>query len=207
MTATARWAPPTAGIAAAAIAVGLGELSAAIIAPQSSPLTVVGATLIQLAPPWGVDAAIALFGSADKVALAIGIIVVLLVVAAGLGVLEHRRAPLGAVIAAALGGGVAVLAMTRPAAGPPAWAPSLLAAAAAFAGLRLLTSRLRSALEIEASSPEHRAAVAAWSTPPPGAATARRQFLIGAGAAVALGVLASIGAAASACQARSASCA
>ena len=102
MTATARWAPPTAGIAAAAIAVGLGELSAAIIAPQSSPLTVVGATLIQLAPPWGVDAAIALFGSADKVALAIGIIVVLLVVAAGLGVLEHRRAPLGAVIAAAI---------------------------------------------------------------------------------------------------------
>ena len=68
---TGRWAPPVAGVAAATLALGAGELTAAALAPASSPLSVVGATLIQLAPPWAVDAAIALFGTADKIIVSV----------------------------------------------------------------------------------------------------------------------------------------
>jgi DMSO/TMAO reductase YedYZ molybdopterin-dependent catalytic subunit len=179
MTVIPRWAPPIAGAAAAVFATGLGELTAAIVAPTSSPISVVGATLIQLAPSWAVDAAIAVFGTADKIALSVGVIAVLLILTALLGVLEVRRPPWGAVVVAALGVGVAMLSMTRPDANQLSWAPALIAGAAGFAGLRFTVSRIR----FESRSNEQSDA----------ASTSRRQFIIATGAAFGLGVLASIG--------------
>lgn len=62
-----------AGAAAVILGAGLGELIAAWRAPASRPTAVVGAALIDLAPPWAKDLAIALFGTADKIALLVGI--------------------------------------------------------------------------------------------------------------------------------------
>lgn len=194
MPLTSRWAAPLAGVAAVGFAVGLGELTAALLAPASSPISVVGATLIQLAPPWAVDAAIALFGTADKIALAVGVIVALLALAALFGILEARKPPVGAVLIVAVGVGVAMLSMTKADANQFSWAPSLVAAGAGFTGMRFLVSKLR---RWQSDATARSAELAGASTLAPVSPSAsRRQFLVASGVAFGLGVLASIGSAA-----------
>ena len=132
-----------AGLVAALVAVGLAELIAAIVEPSASPFAVIGSGLIDLAPSWAKDTAIALFGTGDKVALIVGVALVLAVVAALAGILELRRPPIGALILAALGALAVVAAMIRPGAGPFAWLPGLVAGLVAVIVLRVLVQRLR----------------------------------------------------------------
>lgn len=127
-----------AGLSAAVVAVGMGELVAAVVEPSASPFAVIGSGLIDLAPSWAKDAAIALFGTGDKAALLTGIGVVLIGVAALAGILESRRAGVGATILGALGALALVAAMIRPGAGPFAWLPGLVAGVVAIVALRLL---------------------------------------------------------------------
>lgn len=136
-----RWVAPAAGIAAVAVGVGLAELLAGLIAPTGSPVLVVGSALIDLAPPWAKDAAIALFGTADKAALVVGICLVLAAAAALVGVLEVRRPPLGRVLLG-LGAiaGVAA-AITRSGGGMLDVVPPVAAAVFAAIALRLLLRR------------------------------------------------------------------
>lgn len=132
-----------AGLSASLLAVGLAELIAAVVEPRASPFAVIGSGLIDLAPSWAKDTAIALFGTGDKVALLVGIAIVLAIVAAGAGVLELRRSGVGALIFGALGGLAIVAAMIRPGAGPFAWVPGLVAGLVAVISLQLLVRRLR----------------------------------------------------------------
>ncbi|PRB16660.1 oxidoreductase [Microbacterium sp. MYb62] len=132
-----------AGLSASFLAVGLAELVAAVVEPSASPFAVIGSGLIDLAPSWAKDTAIALFGTGDKAALIVGIALVLVVVAAGAGILELRRSGIGAVILGALGALAVVAAMIRPGAGPFAWLPGLVAGLVAVIILRLLVARLR----------------------------------------------------------------
>lgn len=74
-----------AGLSAAVVGVGVAELVAAIVEPAASPFAVIGGGLIDLAPAWAKDTAIALFGTGDKIALITGIALVLAVVAARRG--------------------------------------------------------------------------------------------------------------------------
>ncbi|PQZ56066.1 oxidoreductase [Microbacterium sp. MYb54] len=132
-----------AGLSASFLAVGLAELIAAVVEPSASPFAVIGSGLIDLAPSWAKDTAIALFGTGDKAALIVGIALVLVVVAAGAGILELRRSGIGAVILGALGALAVVAAMIRPGAGPFAWLPGLVAGLVAVLILRMLIRRLR----------------------------------------------------------------
>ena len=132
-----------AGRGAAVHGVGGAELVAAIVEPAASPFAVIGGGLIDLAPAWAKDTAIALFGTGDKIALITGIALVLAVVAAGAGMLELRRSGLGAVVLGGLGALALVVAMTRPGAGPFAWAPGLVAGVVAVIAVRTLIRRLR----------------------------------------------------------------
>ena len=134
--------PATAGVASVAFGVGIGELAAAVLAPSSSPFVVVGSFLIDLAPPWAKDAAIALFGTGDKAALLIGIGIVLVAVSGAAGVLEARRPPWGRVLVALIGVVGVVAAMTRANASMLAFAPSAIAAIAAILALQFLVRRL-----------------------------------------------------------------
>ncbi len=115
------------GIAAVAAGAGAGELVGALIAPESRPFAVVGGALIDLAPSWAKDAAIALFGTADKIALLVGIGIVAIGLAFLAGWLQARRPHWGVAIVAAFGVGGAVVAATRAGAGPFAWLPSAVA--------------------------------------------------------------------------------
>ncbi|KQM81220.1 molybdopterin-dependent oxidoreductase [Agromyces sp. Leaf222] len=185
-----RWLlPAAAGVASVVVAAGVGELAAALLASASSPFAVVGSMMIDLAPPWAKDAAIALFGTADKVALLVGIALVLLAVAGLAGVLEARRPPWGQVVIWAIGGVGVLASVTRANASMLAFAPSALAAIAGVVALRLLIRRLPTtdgAAEVDGAG-EGRADAA--GTP----AIERRRFLLWAGGATAIGVLAAVG--------------
>ncbi|HET6672172.1 MAG TPA: molybdopterin-dependent oxidoreductase [Agromyces sp.] len=203
--------PAAAGVASVAFGTGVGELAAAVLAPASSPFVVVGSLLIDLAPAWAKDAAIALFGTADKAALLIGIGVVLLAVAGAAGVLEARRRPWGQVALWLLGLVGAVAASTRASASLLAIAPSAVAAIGAVVALRVLVARLPRADAAGAGSRYAASSVGRYSTGDDGAGSryaassvgrystddagevGRRRFLGWAGGAVALGALAAMG--------------
>jgi DMSO/TMAO reductase YedYZ molybdopterin-dependent catalytic subunit len=180
--------PGVAGLASVLFGVGIGELAAAVLASASSPFVVVGSLLIDLAPPWAKDAAIALFGTGDKAALLVGIGLVLLAVAAGAGIVEARRPPWGQALIGLIGLVGAVAASTRANAPMLAIAPSALAAIAAVMALRLLIPRLpREAPAEDEVAPEQ-----ATANPDP-TGVDRRRFLGWAGGAAVLGVLAAAG--------------
>jgi len=79
------------GVLTAAVALGVAELAAAIIGPNSAPVIAVGDTAINLTPIPVKEFAIAHFGSHDKEALLSGIVVVLLAFAVGIGIAAVRR--------------------------------------------------------------------------------------------------------------------
>jgi DMSO/TMAO reductase YedYZ molybdopterin-dependent catalytic subunit len=98
------WLPSAfAGLAAVILGLGASELVAAVVAPSASPVLVVGSLMIDLAPGWAKETAIALFGTGDKVALLTGLGLVLSLVAAIAGVLERGKPPIGRVIIGAAG--------------------------------------------------------------------------------------------------------
>ena len=127
-----------AGIAAAVLGAGVGELLAALFAPAASPFAVVGGALIDAAPAWAKDTAIAWFGTADKAALLVGIAIVLLALAAAAGIVEACRRRAGVIALVVIGAAVGMLALTRADAGSLAWLPSILAGAIAATALRTL---------------------------------------------------------------------
>ncbi len=130
------------GAAAALLGVGIGELASAVVAPASGPFAVIGGALIDAAPAWAKDTAIAWFGTSDKAALLTGIAVALLVVSAVAGLCEARWRRTGIVAFIAMGLAVGGLSLTRAEATEISWAPSLLAGFAAAGALRLLRDRL-----------------------------------------------------------------
>ena len=69
----------------------LGELAAALVSPSVSPVTAVGGAVIDAVPPGVKDWAVSLFGTADKLALLVGMSLVIAAVAALAGALEWRR--------------------------------------------------------------------------------------------------------------------
>ncbi len=155
------------GVAAVVFGAGLGELAAGIVAPASSPFAVIGGALIDFAPPWAKETAIGLFGTNDKLALLVGIAIVLLVVAAAAGVVQLWRPPWGAVMALALGGVGALAAVTRANASSLAWVPAAVAGIAAALALRGLIRLLGFAFVAVVIAPPRRDAVPAGSHPLP----------------------------------------
>lgn len=180
-----------AGVAAVAFGAGLGELAAAIFSPTASPTASIGSLMIDLAPPWAKDLAIALFGTLDKIALLTGIAIVLALIAAAAGLLEARRPPWGRVIVLALGAFGAVAAMTRANATGASWVPSVISAAAAAIALGMLIRRLpaRSTASATDAADDATTRQAPTRTSEPD----RRSFLIWSGGAAAIGVLAALG--------------
>ena len=105
-----RWAA-AAGVVAVAAGVVAGELVAALVSPALSPMTAVGGAVIDAVPPAVKDWAVAVFGTADKLALLVGMGLAIAALAALAGVLEWRRRFAGFAVIAVFGvvGLVAVL--------------------------------------------------------------------------------------------------
>jgi DMSO/TMAO reductase YedYZ molybdopterin-dependent catalytic subunit len=128
-----------AGVLTAAVALGVGQLVSGLTVRQGSPAVVVGQAAIDLAPPPVKNFAISVFGANDKTALLIGILVVLAIVAAVIGVAAMRRLAYGyagLVLFAAIG---LAAALSRPDATFGYAVPTIFGAAAGAFALNRLT--------------------------------------------------------------------
>lgn len=91
------------GVLAAASVIGIGELVAAPIEPNSSPFYAVGTTTVDRAPEWAREFAIQTFGTNDKPALFIGMSIAMVLLGALAGILERPHRPIGSAMLALLG--------------------------------------------------------------------------------------------------------
>jgi DMSO/TMAO reductase YedYZ molybdopterin-dependent catalytic subunit len=129
-----------AGFLAGGLALGIAQLVAGLISSTSSPVVAVGELSIDFTPPAVKDFAITAFGPHDKLVLVIGILAILAVFAAVIGVVATRNARLGT---AGLGLFVLVgliAALTRPNAGAGDALPTLVGGAVAVLALRRLAA-------------------------------------------------------------------
>ena len=133
-----------AGILAAAVAIGAAQLAAGLTVPQGSPVLAVGQAAIDLTPPPVKDFAISVFGTNDKTVLLGGILVVLALYAAVVGMLAVRRLAFGLWGLALFAFIGLAAALTRPDSTVEYVVPTLAGAAAgAFALSRLTRAAAR----------------------------------------------------------------
>ena len=127
-----------AGLLAGAVGVCVGFLISGLTGPAGSPVVAVAQLGIDLSPPPLKNFAIREFGTHDKLVLQIGVLVVLALFAAVIGVLAQRREANGLVGIAIFGAVGLVAAGTRPTSTAVDLLPALIgSAAAAFALVRL----------------------------------------------------------------------
>ena len=123
------------GVLAAAVAIGAAQFASGLGVPRSSPVLAVGQAAIDLTPPPVKDFAISRFGTHDKTVLLGGMLVVIALYAAVVGMLAVRRLALGLTglaIFACIG---LAAALTRPGATVGYVVPTLAGAAAGAVAL------------------------------------------------------------------------
>ncbi|WP_338104557.1 molybdopterin-dependent oxidoreductase [Microbispora catharanthi] len=135
------WAAALTGLVAGAVALGAAQIVAGLIDPGAAPVVAVGGAVVDATPAGLKEWAIRTFGSNDKPVLLGGIVVVLALVAAGLGLLARRRAAYGTLGLALFGLVGAAAALSRPDAGVAHVLPSIAGAAAGAWTLSRLTRR------------------------------------------------------------------
>jgi DMSO/TMAO reductase YedYZ molybdopterin-dependent catalytic subunit len=132
------------GLLAAGTAIGVGELLAAAVRPQSSPVIAVGGAAIDRTPRPLKEFAIRQFGENDKHVLLAGIFVTLALFAVVVGIVARRRPVLGVLGILLFGVVGAAAALSRPGGGTRDLFPSAIGAIAAAGALLLLIRPLRS---------------------------------------------------------------
>ncbi len=196
VTSVASVAPAAvAGALAAAAGIAVAELAAGLVAGAPSLVIAIGDLAIDLQPPGAKDVVVSLFGTNDKLALAVGIVGLAAVLAAAVGVTARRRPRAGVA-----GFGVLGLVTSGAALREPLVAPVLAvlvplgATVVALGVLRLLLSasapRPLETTPIGASAQGPSADAPPFATPPAPVAARppaldRRRFLILGGAVAA----------------------
>ncbi|MEU6014128.1 molybdopterin-dependent oxidoreductase [Streptomyces sp. NPDC047515] len=130
------------GLIAGFCALAVAELVAAVVRPEAGPVTAVGGAVIDRTPPAVKDFAVRNFGTDDKLVLQLGILVLLALFAAGIGMLALRHARLGSAAVLVFGLVGAVSAVGRPEGAPADALPSVVGALVAAGVLYLLVGRL-----------------------------------------------------------------
>jgi DMSO/TMAO reductase YedYZ molybdopterin-dependent catalytic subunit len=137
---SARDGKAMAGIAAAAVALGVTQLLAALLGPESDARTAVGAKVIELSPGWLKEWAIQTFGTADKLVLTIAVLAVIAVIAALTAQFEERRRPVGSAAIVIAGALACAAVLGQREASVTDIVPTLVGTVCGVAVLRLLTS-------------------------------------------------------------------
>lgn len=135
-----QWYGELAGVAATALALGVGELVAAATGGPSAPLVAVGGVAVDAAPTPVKEFAVTVFYTYDKLALQAGIVLVLALFAAIIGVLAMRRLRYG-LAGVAVFGVIGVLASATRAGATWAYPLPTVAGALTAAGLLVLLRR------------------------------------------------------------------
>jgi DMSO/TMAO reductase YedYZ molybdopterin-dependent catalytic subunit len=92
----AAWPPALAGLAAGGAALAVGELIAGIVRDAPSLVSVVGSMVIALQPSGAKELMVTLFGTNDKLALNLGVLIVAMLIALAAGIVAARRFQNGA---------------------------------------------------------------------------------------------------------------
>ncbi|MFE9327948.1 molybdopterin-dependent oxidoreductase [Nocardia sp. NPDC052278] len=140
-----------AGIVAAGLALGVSELVAAFIGPDSAPPNALGSTAIDHTPDGLREWVIQTFGTNDKTLLFVCMALVAVLVAGFIGAIERTDHPRGSWLLAALGLLTAAIAFGRT--GLSTVWPTVIGVAAGIYALRALTSRIDDAAAAHMSRP------------------------------------------------------
>lgn len=138
-------AAAVAGLACAAVTVGVAELGAGLVMRAGwsggtpSPVDALGGAFIDRTPPWLKGWAVDAFGTHDKAALYVGIACVLVVLGCLLGVVAARARAAGLIVFGGLVAVAGAAVLSRPGAGPADLGPLLLGAVAGWWVLRRST--------------------------------------------------------------------
>jgi len=133
------------GLVSAGLALGVAQLVAAAVRPESAPVLAIGSAFIDRVPPWLKDTAIRLFGTNDKLVLLGSMALVIALLAAVAGLAERWRRGAGLVLVVLFGAVAVGAAVTRSGSGPWDAAPGVIGFAVGGVALRLLVERLRDA--------------------------------------------------------------
>ncbi|MFJ4687242.1 sulfite oxidase [Streptomyces sp. NPDC088789] len=137
------WLGALSGVLAGCAALAVAEAVSAAVRPQAGPVVAVGGAAIDRTPAAVKDWAIRNFGTADKLVLQAGILLVLALFALALGALAPRFRRTGAAGVLVFGCVGASAAVSRPdASGPVDAVPSVVGAVAGAAVLYVLVGRL-----------------------------------------------------------------
>ncbi|BBY01427.1 oxidoreductase [Mycobacterium seoulense] len=136
-----------AGVAAAAVALGVAQLVGIPFGARADARAAIGAAVVDLAPGPVKEWAIQTLGALDKLFIAVAVLVVIAAIAAIAGTLETRRRPLGSAAIAAAGALGCAAVLSRQGATGLDVIPTVAGAACGVATLRLLTRRFRPAAQ------------------------------------------------------------
>lgn len=131
-----------AGVAAAAVALGVAQLVSIPFGGRADARTAVGTAVVDLTPGPVKEWAIQTLGTLDKPFLAVVVLIVIATLAAIAGTLETRRRPVGSVVIVAGGVLGCVAVLSRPGATALDTIPTIVGTACGVAALRLLTRRI-----------------------------------------------------------------
>ena len=140
---TTRALAALAGLLAAALALATGDFVAGLFRNVQSPRDAVGAEFIDHTPIWLKNFAVEQFGTNDKVALRLGMLIVIGLLGLVLGALSYRRRWIGVVGIAAFGVvGAFIVAVQRPTGRPLDALPPMVGRIAGIVALLVLLDRL-----------------------------------------------------------------
>ena len=140
-----RWWGAACGLLAALVAMGVGQLFSGFTIPAASPVVSVGEAAIDRTPLAVKDWATSTFGTDDKTVLLAGVLIVVLLYSAVVGVLAMRRLAVGFAGLAIFAGIGLAAALTRPNASPSYAVPTIFAGLAGAAALYWLVVAARKA--------------------------------------------------------------
>jgi len=137
---TAPGAKAVAGIAAAAVALGVTQLLAVVFGPEADARTAVGSAVIDLTPGPVKEWAIQTFATADKLVLSVMVLAVIVGIAAITAQYETRRVPVGSAAIVIAGVVACAAVLSRAGATVSDTVPTVVGTVCGVAVLRLLTS-------------------------------------------------------------------
>jgi DMSO/TMAO reductase YedYZ molybdopterin-dependent catalytic subunit len=197
--ATSRWrrlaAPALAGAIAAGVSMAVAELVAGVVSGAPSLIIAIGSLVVDLQPPGAKDLVVTLFGTNDKLALNVLIVLAALVIAAAVGIASYRDRGRAAWAFGGFGVVALVAALREPLISPPlSVVTTVVAVAAGLMSLRALLDLLTTGGPITSESTGVRGAAARRAAARRGGATMpawdRREFLLSSAALAGGAVLA-----------------
>jgi DMSO/TMAO reductase YedYZ molybdopterin-dependent catalytic subunit len=129
-----------AGVAAAAVFLGVTQLAGTFFSPAADARNAVGTAVINLTPGPVKEWAIQTFGTSDKTFLTIMVVVVTAALFAIAAIWERSRVPVGSIALAAAGVAGCLAVLAQPGAGPLDVFPTVLGTACGVYAMRLLTA-------------------------------------------------------------------